>query len=197
MKSFTLDTNCIVDVDENRPNSVFIRKLSDAHLAGTASVSIVAIAASERQKPESPERFMRSYSQFQERLERINLSHLKISYPMAYFGIFFWGKCVLSSKYLSSDEEQIHNILFSSIPFRYPGPTPDDKNSNDEIFKPWLKWRNAKCDVQTIWNHLHHSRDVFVNSDKNFHRSGKKEALLSRGAGSILHPHEAVGLLQV
>jgi hypothetical protein len=195
MKYFTIDTNCIVDVDEDRPNAAFVRHLANAHHAGTAQVSIVAIAASEKQKPDSPEKFMTNYSQFRERLERLELSHLQISLPMAYFGICFWGKCVLSSKKLSCDEEHIHNILFPSIPFRYPGPVPEDRNSNDEIFKPWLKWRNAKCDVQTMWNHLHHKRDVFVTSDQNFHRPKKKEALVRLGAGSILQPSEAADLL--
>jgi len=48
--AFTLDTNCIIAVDESRPEAAAIRWLADAHACGKADVAVVAIMASERQR---------------------------------------------------------------------------------------------------------------------------------------------------
>jgi hypothetical protein len=55
-------------------------------------------------------------------------------------------------------------------------------------------WRNRNCDVQAIWSHIHHKRDVFVTSDCNFHKADKKAALIALGAGRIEHPEGALSL---
>jgi len=62
---------------------------------------------------------------------------------------------------------------------------------------PTGTWRNRKCDVQAIWSHIHHKRDVFVTSDCNFHKADKKAALIALGAGRIEHPEGALSLFPV
>ena len=56
-----------------------------------------------------------------------------------------------------------------------------------------VKWRNAKCHVQTAWAHLHNRRDVLVTSDKRFH--GKKADLNALGIGRVEYPREAAALI--
>jgi len=46
---FTLDTNCLIDLDEGRRNGPLVRALADARPA-RANVAFVAISASEKQK---------------------------------------------------------------------------------------------------------------------------------------------------
>ena len=48
-RTFTLDTNCIIAVDESRPEAAAILELARTHQTGRASVGLVAISASERQ----------------------------------------------------------------------------------------------------------------------------------------------------
>jgi hypothetical protein len=49
MLKLTLDTNCIVALDENRePAANSLRRLLAAHAAGTAQLRLVANSASER-----------------------------------------------------------------------------------------------------------------------------------------------------
>jgi hypothetical protein len=57
------------------------------------------------------------------------------------------------------------------------------------------QWRNAKCDVLSIWSHIHYRRHVFVTSDGNFHKETKKPRLLALGAGRIEQPADAALLL--
>jgi len=50
VRKFTLDTNCLIAIDEGRPAATAVRALADAHLAGTAHVAVVAMSASEKQQ---------------------------------------------------------------------------------------------------------------------------------------------------
>src|SRR5262249_2848608 len=70
MWKFTLDTNCWIAVEENRPEAADIRALANAHAAGVADVAIVAISASEKQKGG---RYLRNFEEFQSRLNSLQL----------------------------------------------------------------------------------------------------------------------------
>lgn len=58
------------------------------------------------------------------------------------------------------------------------------------------KWKNAKCDVLAIWSHAFRKRQVFVTTDRNFHKTSKKSRLIGLGAGRIETPASAVSLLR-
>jgi hypothetical protein len=47
MRTFTLDTNCLIAIDERRPEAASVRTLADAHAAGKANVAVVAMSASD------------------------------------------------------------------------------------------------------------------------------------------------------
>jgi predicted nucleic acid-binding protein len=65
VKMFTLDTNCLIDIAENRPAAAAVRALAAAHAEGRADVAIVAISASEAQLGG---RFIQNYDEFRNRL---------------------------------------------------------------------------------------------------------------------------------
>lgn len=48
-KRFTLDTNCIIDIEDARPNKPFVRDLVELHGKDGINVAVSAIGASERQ----------------------------------------------------------------------------------------------------------------------------------------------------
>jgi hypothetical protein len=191
--SFTLDTNCILDVDENRAAAPDIRQLADAHASGTAHVAVVAIAASERQREGAS---IQNFAEFRERLTRLGLEHLEILRPMAYWSIAFWDWALWCDTQMQQLEKQIHEILFPDVEFLI-GDYCKAKNLalTTGVIPP--RWRNAKCDVQALWSHIHHHRDVFVTGDNNFHKETKKSALLSLSARHwhIEVPSEAVSFL--
>ena len=57
------------------------------------------------------------------------------------------------------------------------------------------KWRNAKCDVQAFWSHVHGQRDVFVTSDGNFHAASKRSQLIALAGGQNKTPQSAEAML--
>lgn len=191
MRKFTLDTNCILAVDEARPQGAFVLQLAEHHKQGTASVALVAISASEKQKPL---RSITNFEQFIDRVSKLCLGHLEIIEPMAYWDVSFWDHGLWSDDSMVAAERQIHEILFPNIEFDWKaycsarGLDVNARHLDD-------KWRNAKCDVQAFWSHMHWQRDVFVTSDKNFRAASKKQKLIALAGGAIETPETAAGLV--
>ena len=104
MLSFTLDTNCILALDDvrNDPTSQrtaeadSIRLLAAAHSAGKASVGVVAISASERQRHDS---HFENFSVFEQRLSALGIGHLELLHPILYYDVTFWdAACGLTKR---------------------------------------------------------------------------------------------------
>jgi hypothetical protein len=157
-RTFTLDTNCIIDVAENRPATEAVRTLADAH-AGRADVAVVAMRASETQQGGH---YIRNFAEFRDRLVSLGLGHLNVILPMGYWDISFWGQCLWADEATLKREHEIHSILFPPVQFLRP-PNP-----------PTGTWRNRNCDVQAIWSHIHHKRDYSSQATAIFTRPTRK-----------------------
>jgi hypothetical protein len=177
---FTLDTNCLVDLEEGRSDAQSVRALADAHRAGKARVAAVFSSASENPQPERTD--AANLTDFQLRLARLDLAHLETVAALGIWDFSFWDGSLWGDDAGKSLQDQIQAILFPA--FDFSCARPFDR-----------KWRNAMCDVQMIWAHIHYRRDVFVTSDGNFHKAAKHAALVTLGAGRIVSPAEAAALL--
>jgi hypothetical protein len=192
MPSFTLDTNCIIALERNELSTPAIRTLVDAHERGLASVAVVAISASERQKGGEQ---LRSFDEFRQRLCALGLGALEILRPIFYWDLAFWDWAVWAPEPeggMLTLEQKIHEALFPTTSFLWSDFCA--ANGLDPASAlPNSKWRNHKCDVLAIWSHISNARDVFVTHDSDFHKGGA--ALVSLGAGRIEIAETAVTLL--
>lgn len=191
MRTFTLDTNCLIAIDERRPEAADVRALADAHAAGKANVAVVAMSASEKQQDGV---YIKNFEEFRERLVGLDLAHLDILKPMAYWDIGFWDWCLWSGPDMQSLEKQIHTILFPNVEFSWQDYCRAN-GLDPATSAPSGNWRNCKCDVQAIWSHIHGKRDVFVTGDRNFVAATKRPALINLGANAIECPEGAISLL--
>ena len=114
MPSFTLDTNCIIDIDENRQAAPHVRALANAHAAGRASVAVGAISASERQRGD---RLITNFQEFQQRLDSLHLGHLEILNPMLYLDVSFWDHALFPNPQMEALERRLHDTLFPNVEF--------------------------------------------------------------------------------
>jgi hypothetical protein len=106
----------------------------------------------------------------------------------------FWDHCLWADGAMINFERQIHQILFPSVEFLWKDYCRT--NGLDPLTVLLTsRWLNYKCDVQAIWSHIHYKRDVFVTNDQNFHRTGKKRALIALGAGQVELPQDAQSLV--
>ncbi|WP_250471896.1 hypothetical protein [Caballeronia sp. GAFFF1] len=192
MITFTLDTNCLLAVDEGRPEAGAVMALSAAHAEGKASVALVAISASERQRAGA---HLESFTDFQKRVESLGLGHLDLLPPMLIFDVTFWDFSVWSDDGMMEKDKQIHEVLFPGIPYEWEDFCKLSGLDPTKLVEQSKKWRNARCDVQALWSHVHAARDVFVTSDRNFHAPSRAERLSSLFGVRVASPDSAATLL--
>lgn len=190
MTNVTLDKNCVIDLEEERSAAGDVTRLVELNDSGRICVCLPAIMASEKLRDGT---YRSNFAGFVEWLHSLGLAHLKLLYPPMYLDITFFGRSVLADE--SDDlERKIHAVLFPDIDFNfcdYCAARCIEPNTG-----PVAKWRNAKCDVLSMWCHIHYAGDVFVSSDENFHKAAKKPQLIALGAKAILRPSEASSHLE-
>lgn len=186
MVNVTLDTNCIIDIEEDREDAIYLKQLCKWH-CNKINLRVVAISISER-LPGG--RIAKTFKEYKERLKNIGLGNIEILKPMANFSLSFWDWCVYGDG-MESFDKQLHGILFPDIEFGYKEHCLKNNISPFESSIDW-QWLNAKSAVQLILSHIHNGGGIFVTSDSNFHKVSKKECLIPLGAGDILTPKEAL-----
>jgi len=184
---FTLDTNCIIDVEDGRPSRPHVQQLVAVCRERGFPVGVSAIGASERKRNGG---YAKTFSEFQEKLKAVGLDSLELLLPPAYADVSYCDYCVCGDE---NDplERQIHAVLFPGIPFLWSDCASSQRGPDDVLFR---KWKNAKCDVLALWCHITHRGDVFVTSDLNFHAQTKHDRLQSLGGGAIAMPIDALAV---
>jgi len=173
----TLDHNVIIDLAKDAPNTICLREvLAEQKHQGF----VVEIGASEmRQRGIRPDRF----DLFEELLDEAGIRALPRLTPMMIWDVTFWDHGLWSDDAMMNRATEIEQVLFGESPQIEIASTPQDSPQ----FAAWL---NRVCDVQTMWCHLHYENEVFVTSDRNFHKATKAPRLLAMGAGRIAKPEE-------
>jgi hypothetical protein len=184
----TLDHNCLIALENNESQASYIKELLAMQDNNEVATRVVGIGASERLKGGA---YAANFNEFKSHLAAIGLAQLEILQPIMYWGITFWDWGIYADDQMVRLEREIHEVLFPNIEFDYvlfcqrQGFSPDSKEVD-------RKWRNAKCDVLTMWSHIYYSGDIFVTADiPAFLRETKKTQLVALGAGDILTPAEA------
>jgi len=167
----TLDTNCIIDVDEQRDGFEAVLALAAAHTEGRVELALVCSGAHERQKGGG---YLESFATFTSRVEALGFPPLPVLPAIMYWDITFWGHGILADEAMKAREKLIFELMFPNVPFSWPryaeakGVAPTDTSS-----KHFHRWRNRLCDVQAFWSHDHARRDIFVTRDIEFGRLGR------------------------
>jgi hypothetical protein len=175
----TLDHNVIIDLAKNSPNTMHLREVL---AGGQHQAYVVEIGASEmRQRGIRPDRF----DLFDELLDEAGIRPLPRLTPMMIWDVTFLDHGLSSDEAMSKRATEIEEILFGESPrIEFPN---ESEAENSSQFGAWL---NRMCDVQTMWCHIHYGNDVFVTSDRNFHKVTKAPRLMAMGAGRIAKPEE-------
>ena len=186
LMNVTFDTNCLIDLEEDRPAAEHLRHIVEQAAAGRVTLRTVAISASER-RPDGT--YARNFSEFQEKVASVGLQDFESLPPLLVLDVTYLDHSLLGSDELSAQARRIHEVLFPDSPFDYTEYCADfgiDPEANDVD----RKWKNRLCDTLALWAHLHSDGGVFVTSDENFHKQTKRNALAGLGA-EVLRPDEA------
>lgn len=194
MIKFTLDTNCMIDLAEERDNAVYVRKLVQAHDVGLAHVAIVGISASERQQ-DKDQPYLTDFGAFQERLAALGLDRLEIIPPTAVWDVTFWDCCTFITDEQIAREDEIHATMFPNAKSEWADFAADNSISAENLDHPlFWKWRNRLCDQKIFATHESFGRDILVTSNmKDFGRLLGNPLFPN---AKILRPSEAAALIE-
>lgn len=180
MLRFVLDTNCIIDLEEGRPDSAFLTPLIAAWKAGKVELAIVAVSASENQRGGV---IHQTYEVFKEKLRRVGLSDAFELMPLGIWDLFYWDHFLWSDDEMENLADQIRDILFPGIP-----NSPPQSPAQEYV------WRNQLCDVLIAWCCIFHNWNTLVSRDGNFHKN--RSDMKKLGLDRVLYPSEALKLVQ-
>ena len=170
-----LDTNCIIDLEENRPDAHHVRTLIGAWKNGQIELAVVAVSASENQPSGIASH---DFGVFETKLNNVGLAGVHHLLPLAIWDVFYWNHVLWSSAEREALASKIRGLLFPGI----PATPPTNVNENSV-------WRNHMCDVLVAWSCIHHQWECLVTRDRNFH--DHKVELVALGLREILYPADA------
>ncbi len=174
-RKVALDTNCLIDLEENRPDAHHVRTLIGAWKKGQVELAVVAVSASENQPSGIASR---DSGVFEEKLNTVGLAGVQHLLPLAMWDVFYWDHALWSSAEMEALESKIRGVLFPGI------ATTPPMNINENSV-----WRNRMCDVMVAWSCIHHQWECLVTRDHDFH--DHKVELATLGLREILYPAEA------
>ncbi len=162
----TLDINCIIAVEENRPEATAIRQLIKNE---AVDIAVSAGAATERRRGSTE---LIGPSALRSRMAAIGIGETKLLPVLGIWGLSYWDLCI----WVRDDQDpnlskmsKLWTTLFPRISENlHDYCRQRDVDPSDKTSKPYNKWRNALCDVMAFWSHQNAQRDVFVTTDSNF-----------------------------
>lgn len=168
MISFTFDTNCLIDVAEEREAAASIRTLLAAGKREKASLALVASSASERQRGGE---FLQNVAAFEERRNMLGFDGLPLLKSIGRYDVSFFGHSLYPSLEDMARERAIYCALFPTSPVEWSEYARQKGVNVQDLSSPaGYRWRNQMLDAQALWAHDHARRDVFVTSDLRLHK---------------------------
>lgn len=168
MKTFTLDYNAIIDLEEKREPRY--SQLLEIMKNNFDQVAITAVSASENPP-------IKNFSEFKTKIFAIaelrKIDNAQILKPMGIWDFSFWDWCLAGGGTMPKLKKDILTVLFPNFTLT--------EGVNSKI-------RNQLADVMTFWCHVYYKRDVFITSDNNFHKnSDKLKSIASNYHGKTIY----------
>ncbi len=192
----TLDWNCIIEVEENRPQANHVNELISFHRMGRFEVALLAASASENNKSK---RFPGNASAFKDRVAALGWQDLPLVPMPGVFGLSYWDfcYCVEDGEEFERDRDAIWQTIAPSVPREPVDHLAEGQKVTDETIQSeeLAKWRNIWCDVISAYSHIHEGRDVFVtNNTRDFQKNAGK--LFKLGMKHISTPAMALATIE-
>ena len=188
----TLDWNCVIEVEEDRPQAKYVTDLVNRHRKGQFEVALLAASASENSKSK---RFPSNAKLFQDRVSALGWQDLPLVPIPAIYGLSYWDFCyfVEDAEKFDSDMDALWAVVAPKVSRKLTDHLPDGVELTDDTIQSEAlsRWRNTWCDVISAYSHIHERRDIFVtNNTRDFQK--KSEKLSCLGMTHIYTPAETM-----
>ena len=158
------------------------------HREGRISVGITGVSAAENLA--GSRKFPGSAIQFRRRLSALGWDDLEVVLAPCVISLSFIGWTKIVDDNFSEEIDALWQAVFPGIDRKLP-----KRIKEDELWSPqYSKWRNAWCDIHTIWAHISANRDIFVTlNTSDFQRHEKDLAKLS--LKRVMTPDDALAVV--
>ncbi len=111
----TLDWNCVIEVEENRPQASYVSGLVNAHRNGEFEVALLAASASENTKSKL---FPGNAGIFKKRIKQLGWDDLPLVPMPAIFGLSYWDFSFVigDGDIFERDRDALWQIIAPKIP---------------------------------------------------------------------------------
>lgn len=147
MPSFTLDKDCLIDIEDDRPAKPHVLALVAAAGDGRADVAMVASAASERQIGGGT---LASIVPFHERMTALGFGNIGLLKPICYFDISFFNWYVAGGDPITGREREIFRALFPGREPKWADFAAAAGVGSDSRDAPYWRWRNFLVTLRLI-----------------------------------------------
>lgn len=187
----TLDWNCVIEVEEGRPQAEYVSNLIQLHRKGHFEVALLAASASENSKSK---RFPGNATLFMDRVFALGWQDLPLVPMPGVWGLSYWDFCffVEDGDAFERDMSALWQVIAPTTPSEPSEYLPVGMELTDDVAQSEAlsKWRNTWCDVISAYSHIHAGRDVFItNNTHDFQKNADKLSAL--GMKYISTPAEA------
>ena len=185
----TLDTNCIIALENGEAAASEIHQLVQHGQIGKIELAILGISASENQKAFYQ---TQDFTGFQNRVSALGLGKLEILKPIGFWDVTFWDWSISPSDKDVKLLCDIWAVIFPRSEIDWvKRAAASGIDVNDNSSKESKKWRNELCDAQIAWATINYERDALVTlNTSDFQRNHL--ALKSLGLSAVWTPAEAL-----
>lgn len=190
----TLDWNCVIEVEDNRPQAYSLQRLVESHRSGKVDVALLGASASENTREK---RLPSTFHHFQMKIEDLGWSDLPIVPMPCVIGLTYIGRSFIvgDADLFKRDVNAIWEVIAPNVPRSPRDIASNWEESKDIGSEDLARWRNVWCDVMSAYSHIKAGRDVFVtNNTRDF--QSKSTPLSKLGMKRICTPDEAVNLVR-
>lgn len=192
----SFDWNCVIEVEEDRPQASDVTELVKLHRLGRCEVALLAVSASENTKSK---RFPGNAKLFRDRILALGWQDLPLVLAPSVSSLTFldFCFCVGNGEKFEHDIDALWRVIAPSVQRKPRDHLHEGVQMTDETIQSEAlsKWRNTWCDVISAYSHIHEGRDVFVtNNTRDFQDNAS--ALAELGMKRIAKPAEAVSALE-
>lgn len=192
----TLDWNCVIEVEEDRPQAHSVTDLIRLHRLERFEVALLAASASENTKSKL---FPGNANVFKTRISALNWQDLPLVPMPSVIGLSYidFSYIVEDGEKFKRDMDAIWRVIAPNIPRKPVDYLPEGMQLDDDTIQSeeLSKWRNTWCDVISAYSHIHADWDVFVtNNTKDFQKNAS--ALSKLGMKHISKPAAALATIE-
>lgn len=189
----SLDWNCVIEVEDNRPQASHVLELVRLHREGKCNVALLAASASENTRSM---RFPGNAKIFIERVAALDWNDLPLVPVPAVIGLTYikeFSFIVGDAAEYKRDMDALWQAIAPKVPRRPIDHLPSGVILSDEAMQSehLSRWRNTWCDVVSAYSHIYANRDIFAtNNTRDFQNNAEKLAAL--GMRRIASPQDAL-----